>query len=226
MIWHPTRVATDQRLDGSEPIVTGSVLNAGGPRSVRFWVVRVIVALIIAVVGAGIAVGIVALQTKTYRSVATLAIDQPLTLAQTTDPGEFAKLVALRYEYVGLASTAEFSDQVAASSGLSAAEVHSSLFTTVPPNSLLFSVGAQSQDKTTVTKVAQEMANGIVRFVSRQQAAAGVPAKIRVRVRVVTPAGAPVVVSPSQNRELGAAGLTALILFVLSLSVLALRRRT
>lgn len=226
MIWHPTDVATDQRLDMSEPIAPGSPANREGPRSVRFWVVRALISLIVAVVGAGVAVGIVALQSKTYRSTAVLAIDQPYTLAQTTDPGEFSKLAALRYEYAGLASTAEFADQVAASTGLSAAEVHSSLYTNVPANSLLFTLGAQSGDKTTVTKIAQEMANGVVRFVTRQQADANVPSKIRVRVRVVTPAGPPLVISPSQNRELGAAGLTALVLFVVSLSVLALRRRT
>lgn len=224
MIWHSTAVAADPSLHDSEPFVTGTSI-AGDRRSVRFWVVRVLIALIVAVVGAGIAVGIVALQTKTYRSTATLSIDQPYTLAKTTDPGEFSKLVALRYQYAGLATTQVFADQVSGYSGLSASKIHDSLVTTVPPNSLLFTVGSESNDKTTVTKIAQVTADGIARFVTKQQAAAGVSPRDRVQVRVVTPAGAPVQISPSHNRELGAAGLTALILFVLSLSVLALRRR-
>jgi capsular polysaccharide biosynthesis protein len=181
--------------------------------------------LVVAVIGGAIAVGIVAVQHKTYESTAVLAIDQPRVLAETTDVGEVAKLASLRVKYAGLATTLQFAGLVSAEAGLPAAAVHGAVVTSVPPDSLLLSIGARTDTESQAQPIARALAHGLSEFVRRQDKSAQVPLGQGLQLNVVTPAGAPVKVSPTTNRELGAGGITAAIIFVLALSVQTLRRR-
>lgn len=197
----------------------------GSPRTLGFWVLTVLLSLVVAVIGAAAALGVVALQQQTYQSTAVLTLDQPRVLAKTTDEGEVAKLAALRLKYAGLATTLQFADLVSTTSGLPAAEIHGAIVTTVPPDSLLFTVGARSTDATHARMIANAAAHGLADLVHQQNISARVPPGEHLQLTVVTPAGVAVKVSPSHNRELGAAGVTAAVLFVLAMSVQTLRRR-
>lgn len=188
-----------------------------------FWLLGVFLSILVAVIVGGITAGIVAAGRATYQSEATVLIDQAPVVSVTVNPGEIAKLVALRYKYAGIVQTRTFADQVSAASGVPAGAVQAETFTTVPANQFVFSIGARDHDGRRAERIAQADAQQLQAYVRSEQKSARVPARLAVTIRVVSPATAAVKVSPSAHRELGAAGLAALITFTIAIGIQTLR---
>jgi capsular polysaccharide biosynthesis protein len=184
---------------------------------------QLIVVVVIAVLGAGIAGAVVASRTPRYESRTAVLIDQPRAIAAAGDEGVIAKLSRLRSKYAGLLPTPEMLDPVARDLDLSVGEVASAVHAEVPVNSLLLTVVAESSDKAQVTTMSRTVGKRFERFAADEQKAAGIPADQRFTFEVVAGPSTAERVSPEGTRTLAVAATVGLVLLVVLLAAAALR---
>lgn len=186
---------------------------------------RVLAFLPVAVV-VGVLAGFAAANVGvTYSSQATLLIDQPRAIAASGDEGVVAKLSRLRYKYAGLVTTTRVAGPAAQATGLSEGAASGRLFATVDPTSLLLAVGSRGSDAASTRRLAVAAADALVGYVRSEQERAGIPARQRLTLSVVVPAGPARQISPTLRREAVIGLLAALVALGVVAGVAALSAR-
>lgn len=163
----------------------------------------------------------------TYQSSAALLVDQGALLVFSRDEGLVTKLGALRFKYADEASSTTFAGAVGKRLNLSRATVRGALSAHVAPSSLVLRLTATSTDKALPQVIAQAAAEELVAQVDKEQAAVGITPRVRVTLKIVSPAQQAVHISPSRRRsqELGVGTFAAVLLGAALLRDLT-RRRT
>jgi hypothetical protein len=161
-----------------------------------------------------------------YQSSAALLIDQGSALTFARDEGLVTKLGVLRYKYADQVSTTTFAGVVAGKTGMRPGLVHGALSAQVPLRSLLLNVTARSTDQSLPQKIAQAAAQQLSEDLDNEQRVAGVAAKARVTLTLVSPAQPAVHISPSRKRsqQLAAGAFGAVLLGAALLRDLTRRR--
>lgn len=178
------------------------------------WVFAVVLAVAVGL-GAAFAVGSSA---PTYQSQATLLIDQPQALPIAPDAGEVQKLSDLREKYVGLVFTRAVAGPVAEKVGLPVTQVAGQISAFAPGESLLIVTTGRASTPELAKQLAGDTAQQLVSYLDHEQNLAKIPAKIRIKLDVVTPADTAQQQGPSSRRQLtvgAAAGVLAFLATVL-----------
>lgn len=139
----------------------------------------------------------------TWSSQTVMFFNDPLGIAMAGDPGELAKLTALRYKYASLAATEAMAAPVAAELKVPVSEVLASASVVVPPNSLLLQVDGSSQSPTFASRVAMAMSQEIIQYVQSENKTFNIPAADQVLVSVVSPTTTPTASRPSRSKAAG-----------------------
>jgi capsular polysaccharide biosynthesis protein len=132
-------------------------------------------------------------------------IDQPRSIAASTDPGVVNKLSTLRLKYTGLVGTARIADPVAKKLRLSPLRVEHDLSSLADQTSLLIFVIARDSNPAIAQGVAQAAAAQVVDDAAQQQRAYKIPSQFQYFFSVVTPATPPLKIEPTDKR-VGAVG--------------------
>jgi uncharacterized protein involved in exopolysaccharide biosynthesis len=166
----------------------------------RFWIGLVAAALAIGVIVGGIAAYAVHRSTPTYQSQALLEIDQARALAISPDDGIVAKLSRLRYKYAGLVRTQDFAGPLAEKIDKDPNAVRASVYAIVDPASLLMAVGARGSNAQLTQQLATAASNHLVDYARTEQNDEKIPSEQQVTFAVVSPAGTPEKIAPSDHR--------------------------
>ena len=166
---------------------------------------RYLTILVLGSLAAGIVIGLLAAfatrhTTPTFQSQALLEIDQPHTLAVSTDEGVIAKLSRLRFKYAGLIRTQTFAVPVATKTGLPLGTVAAGLFVGVDPDTLVLSLGARTHDREQSQRIAAAGAQELIDYTKREQASLKVPVDSQITWTLVTPASVSARISPTDQR--------------------------
>lgn len=138
-----------------------------------------------------------------WTSQTVMVIDDPYSLALAGDPGELAKLSALRYKYASLAETEAMAAPVAAQLHVPVPVVLAAASVSAPVNSVLLdSVGTWSSPGF-ASQVSTAMAKEIINYVQAEDVTYNVPSSDRFTISIVSPASPPVASGPSKTRALG-----------------------
>lgn len=184
----------------------------------RFSLRNLVLALVAAVLLAGMAAAWSLRAPDRYESVAVLIIDNPLALARSGDDATVNKLQLLRGKYATLAATEVIAGPVAESLGLTPGEVIGRTSVLPLPSTLTLVVVADGSRQAGTQELAAAMADGIGEFVEDEHERFGVPAADRFAIDVVQPATRASKVSPT-----AAAALTsALVVFAIAIAVVYL----
>ena len=190
----------------------------------RFSLRNFVLAIIAAVLLAGLAAAYTLTRPAEYRSTAVLIIDSPLAIATSGNDGVVNKLEELRGKYATLAKTQAMADPVAAATGLGVREVIRD--TNVQPTvaSLGMTVTAVGTDPDRVRALAKAMSEEVGDFVAQEHEAHSVPPEDRFVIDVVQPASPAAKTSPSTDRALSSAGVVFLAALAVAYLVLQLLR--
>ena len=155
---------------------------------------------------AGLVIGLLAAlaarhTTPTFQSQALLEIDQPHTLAVSTDEGVIAKLSRLRFKYAGLIRTQTFAAPIAEKTDLPLATVATSLFASVDPDTLVLSLGARTHDREQARRIAAAGAQELIEYTRHEQSSLKVNIPDQITWTVVTPASVPTRIAPTNQRS-------------------------
>lgn len=194
--------------DGRRPEVVG--LDSVWDRLVRPLKASVWIAIVAALLGASVASTISLTRPATYRSQATLLIDEPAAVGTSQDNGVVLKLSSLRSKYSALASTSPIVDPAAQLSGQPVAAVASGGQIIVTQNAVTMESQGLSSNPAAARAVAQGLGDSLSQYVSNEQASLNVPASDKVVVTVIQPAGAAVRISPSVRQSATVIGVSAL----------------
>lgn len=193
---------------------TDLVGKAQGAAVVRFlagWRVELLTSLMVGVlVAAGVALYLDG-RPATYRSTASLLIDQPTAIAVSPNAGVVTKLVRLRVKYTGLVGTSRIEDPVAERLGVPSQRVRGSISASAADDSLLLFVSGTASEPEFAAQLAQATAEELVEYVDREQEDAGVDPQARFRFSVVEEASAARKVSPDRERVVGQAGIIGML---------------
>ena len=197
------RRRTKTAAPASPPVETVTEDEPGPPR--RPFNRRYLTILAIGSLAAGIVIGLLAAfaarhTTPTFQSQALLEIDQPHTLAVSTDEGVIAKLSRLRFKYAGLIRTQTFATPIAQKTGLPLGLVAASLFVGVDPDTLVLSLGARTHNREQTQKIAAAGAQELIDYTRHEQAGLKVPTPDQITWTLVTQASAPARISPTNQR--------------------------
>lgn len=184
-------------------------------------------ALVAAVLAAGVGILAVDLRPAAYVANAAAALDQPLTLSQSQDAGVVDKLSRLRLKYAGLVRSDDVVVPVAQSLGLSRGAVAGAVVTRQDPDSLVLFVGARAATAKRSMQIANALTAELQRYITREQSGNGIVPKDRISLRVLVPARFALQVAPTRRQKtiggVGAAVVGALL--VVGLAELPRRRR-
>jgi uncharacterized protein involved in exopolysaccharide biosynthesis len=166
---------------------------------------RYLTILALGSLAAGIVIGLLAAfaarhTTPTFQSQALLEIDQPHTLAVSTDEGVIAKLSRLRFKYAGLIRTQTFAGPIATKTKLPLGTVAAALFVGVDPDTLVLSLGARTHDRKQTQIIAAAGAQELIDYTEREQASLKVPLDSQITWTLVTPASVAARISPTDQR--------------------------
>ena len=171
----------------------------------RFSLRNLVLALVAAVLLAGVAAAWTLRAPDRYESVAVLIIDNPLALATSGNDATVNKLQLLRGKYATLAGTEVIAGPVADSLGMSTGEVIGRTQVIPAPSTLTLVVVAAGQQQAGTKELAAAMAEGISDFVEAEHERNGVPTADRFVLDVVQPATPAGKVSPTSDGALTAA---------------------
>ena len=204
----------------SDPTSNGAHTLAPGPRVVSLQGVwerlgtpllrSVLLALLAGLLLAGLAGAVVVTRPATYRSQATLLLDEPGAVALAPDEGVLLKLSALRAKYAALADTTPILQGAARLSDLSLATVSADSQVSYGATALTMQAQGISSDPATARLVAQSLGQALALYVASEQTGLQVPSADRLTMTVIQPAGAPVKISPT-NRRVAAVTILAFI---------------
>ncbi len=193
----PVGVAASGGVSEIDPLgpgpVTGALPPGAPPRWQRLLWDRLarhprpalVVALLVAwAVGAAVAAAVLE-PTPSCTSTAVMLIDDPYSLATAGDTGQLLKLDELRYEYASLASTSVIAGPVARQLQVPVGAVLGAVSVDVPSEALLLDVTAAASGPRRAQRLAATEADELTRYVSQQEAGAGVPATDRFSLTVV-----------------------------------------
>lgn len=161
----------------------------------------------------------------TYQAAAAIAFDQPKAVAEAPDAGPVQKLSQLRLLYAGLVKTDVVVEPLGRQLNLPAAEVASSAYATVAPNSLLLIVGARNGDSTNARLISEGLAEQIVHYVDVVQHDAHVRPSDRVTAVIVAHPHVAAQIAPTDKRRISVAVLAGILVFAIVIGVGALVRR-
>jgi hypothetical protein len=136
----------------------------------------------------------------TWTSRTVLFFDDPLGIAVAGDPGELAKLTAIRYEYANLAATEAMAGPVATELKVPVSTVLASTSVVVPVNSLLVDVDGTSGSPAFATRLSTTMAQEIIHYIHSENTTFNIPPPDQTLVSVVSAASTPVPSGPSGTR--------------------------
>lgn len=167
---------------------------------------NVLIALLVASLVAGLAAALVLTRSASYRSSATILLDQR-DIAREPSPLPIQRLNALRSKYAALVPTEEIAGRVADELGLSQPEVAGSASVVFFGDSLVMYSTATAGDPGATRRLAQAVAEEVIAFASREQADAAVPEEERVTLRIVDPARPGTKISPTTADAMSNAAL-------------------
>jgi capsular polysaccharide biosynthesis protein len=174
------------------------------------------VAVVAGLMGASVASTISLTRPPTYRSQATLLIDEPQAVGTSQDQGVLIKLSTLRAKYAALAGTSAIAGPAGQLSGVPESTVTSDGSVVVGVNDLTMQSQGLSSDPTTAHAVAQGMADSLSQFVAQEQANLNIPPEDKVVVSVIQAASAPGKIAPTLRQGVSIALVAALTAAILA----------
>jgi uncharacterized protein involved in exopolysaccharide biosynthesis len=201
-----TKTAAPTSPPSTPASANGPPAETDPPRHRRPFNRRYLTIVALGSLAAGIVIGLLAAlaarhTTPTFQSQALLEIDQPHTLAVSTDEGVIAKLSRLRYKYAGLIRTQTFAAPVAEKTDLPLATVATSLFVTVDPDTLVLALGARTHDRAQTQRIAAAGAQELIEYTRHEQSSLKVPIADQITWTLVTPASVPTRIAPTNQRS-------------------------
>ena len=180
----------------------------------RFSLRNLVLALVVAVLCAGLAAALTMRGPSRYQSFAVLLIDNPLALATSGNDSTVNKLEKLRGKYATLASTEVVAGPVGEAVGLSTGAVIGQTDVRPAPSTLSLLVVARGDEPSATRALAQAMAEGLGTFVADEHERNAVPAADRFVIEVVQPATPAAKTSPSSDSALTAAAITFVLAII------------
>lgn len=184
----------------------------------RFSLRNLVLALVAAVLLAGVAAAWSLRAPERYESVAVMIIDNPLALAASGNDATVNKLQLLRGKYATLAGTEVIASPVADSVGMSTGEVIGRTQVIPAPSTLALVVVASGDRQAGTRELADAMAQGISDFVEGEHERNSVPSPDRFVLDVVQPATPARQVAPTSDAALTA----ALVVFAVAVAAVYL----
>ena len=185
-------------------------------------------ALLLAVVAAVLAAGIGGLAAHrsagTLRSTALVSVDEPKAVAASNDGGVLEKLSRVRLKYLGLIPTDRIAVPVATRLRTPVEQVRGRLSATVVPEDLLLRVTCTGPVAATTRACADALAQALVAYAVQDQVAYDIPLAQRIVLTQVQPAGPASRPRTGRGRTLGIS-LLAGALAAAAVLALAMRQR-
>lgn len=194
--------------DGRRPEVVG--METAWDRLVRPLRPSIWIAVVAGLLAASIASTISLTRPATYRSQATLLIDEPAAVGSSQDQGVLLKLASLRDKYAALANTSPIVDPAAQESGLPSSTIASDGQVVVAQDALTMQAQGLSSDPGTARTVAQSLGDSLSRYVAGEQASLNVPANDKVTISVIQPAEPAARISPSVRQSVTVIAVSAI----------------
>jgi uncharacterized protein involved in exopolysaccharide biosynthesis len=210
--------------DGRQPEVVG--METAWDRLVRPLRPALWIAVVAGLLAASIASTISLTRPATYRSQATLLIDEPGKVGSSQDQGVLLKLATLRAKYAALADTSPIVDPAAQESGLPSSTVAGDGQLIVAQDALTMQAQGLSPDPAVARTVAQSLGDSLSRYVASEQASLNVATTDKVTLSVIQPAQPAVRISPSVRQSVTVIAVSAIAsgIIVYVIAQLALTR--
>jgi len=174
--------------------------RAGRAPSLRPSRIEFVLIIMAAIVMGGLGAAATRAQTPIYSSTAQLLVDQPQTIAVAKDEGIITKLSALRFKYIGLATSDRVEKAAAERSGIPYGEVAGGTSASADVESLLLRVTAQANTPEKAQKIAQAVAEQIVIVAQQDQDNVLIPATNRYVFEIVNAAYPGYKVAPTRRK--------------------------
>lgn len=180
-------------------------------------------ALVAAVLVAGVVVGALRGGTGTYESRVVLLVDQTNAVVAAESDGVLAKLNAVRAKYQALARSSTIIETVADDLDEPPGAVAGSLFVDSSPAALTLAIGARSDDPQRSQEVAAAGAAALAEYADEEQAEFNVPSGARITLEPLADARPGVEVQRETSSVVVTAGLAAGLAAALVYLLLQLR---
>lgn len=184
----------------------------------------VLLALIVAVLAAGVTSLVVPESRSAYTSTALVSFDDPKAVALARDGAILDKLSRVRFKYAGLVGTDVIAAPVAERLHLPVTEVRGRLGAVVLSTDLLLRLTCAGGTSAEAGRCANALAEAVVTYVANEQAANGITDPLRLVATPVQPAGPGVAAGTHRKRVLALSGLVGVLTAALVLG-LAMRPR-
>jgi hypothetical protein len=180
-------------------------------------------AVLLALVAAGIAAALVHRRAPTYDSRTTILIDGRARVDTTSNAESLITLSLFRSKYEALAKTAAIAVPVARQLGVDERRVADNVSASEPPASFVFTIVGSSRDAEFARRLSQAVATELSLYADREQQAVGLQPQARYQLRLLAPASA---ASRESTRSDTAkvAGAVAVLTFIVADELLRLRR--
>jgi hypothetical protein len=186
-------------------------------------------ALLLALVVAVLAAGVVGLSVRggkaIYVSTSLVTIDEPQAVAAAKDDAILAKLSRLRFKYIGLVGTDRLAVPVADRLKVPVTQVRGRLSATLVPTDLLLRLSCRGPVLATTKACATALGASLVDYVVKEQSNTAIPPSERV---VMTPIEQPpytAVIGANRSRTIGLSLLAGVLGALLVLGIAARPRR-
>jgi capsular polysaccharide biosynthesis protein len=168
-------------------------------------VLAVFFAVLVGLIAASLGYLAVDRRQPSYLSTAAVLLDQPTAIAASQDSGVVDKLSRLRFKYAAILRSDAVVDQVAAQLGLEPGVVAGAIVSRGDTGSMLLFVGGRSSTRQEAVRLANGLANGLADYVTKEQAATGLPPEKRLVLTIVAPARGAQQILPTDRQK----GVTA-----------------
>lgn len=182
-------------------------------------------ALLIALVAAVLAAGVVGLSvrggTTSYTSTSLVTIDEPKAVAAANDGAILEKLSRLRLKYVGLVVTDRLALPVAARLKVPVTSVRGRLSGKIVPTDLLLRLSCRGPVEATTKDCATALAASLVEYAAQEQEQNAIPTAQRVVLTQVVQPAYTTAIGPNRSRTIGLSILAGVLAALLVLGVAA-----
>jgi capsular polysaccharide biosynthesis protein len=161
-------------------------------------------------------------QPPLYESVAAIFFDQPRAIALSEAGGEVDKLNDLRRTYAALLQSWTFTTPVAAQLQISRGDVQDALHAIVPGKTMALAIRARSSSATNSQRIAEGVADELIRFVTSRQDRERISASDRIRLIHAETAKPGIRIEPTSKRA-ALVGATAGAVGLMSVGLLLSR---
>jgi capsular polysaccharide biosynthesis protein len=177
----------------------------------RFSLRNLTTALVVALLIAGIAAGLVLLGPERYASQATLVIDNPSEIAAATGPGPIEKFSALRFKYTALVDTAAIARPVAERLRVPLGTVLSDVSASAAGESLVLQISATTDDPQLAQRLAAATSDQLIAYVRQEHQRNGVAQANRFRLERVAAPPLGGKTAPTRSRAIAVAAVAAVV---------------